>query len=633
MSSINYETRQEIISQALMEIQFARKFKQSKVGNWKTNEDLYYGRKAIGIEARANVDLGQMASFVHTILSKIDNPLTFKFKKRKESQMKRAEMLNALKSIDQEEDNWDIKDITGKKQAIIYGRAIYSYFADSLDGYKAHLNNIDVYDFLIDPSGGGIDLERAMYMGDYGVVKTRAELKRGIREKIYLKTETQDLLSGVGNSTEQTQEEINKRNRTTDNNTYTEKQIQDNDKFKFWNWVTTYDGKRYYLLLCEKGAQAIEVCELTEKFASGLFPYWSWAAFPDLTEFWTPSFCDYVREIFMAQAVSINQMLDNAEQINKPQRLVDVSAIEDLGQLKYRRNGVIEVKAGIDINKAYQTVLVPSINTPLNVFDKLDAIQEKASGVTASAKGVADEDKVGIYKGNQENTADRFGFLNKSYSFGYKRFAKLWESGVREHLIKKVAIDILGPNGVETLEVSKRDIFRKSDDFKVSVEASNAEIALSELEKQTKMNFLIANTQNPTQNPKKAYELQAEIAGFDPDTIKELQDTENFGTASVMGEAMRDLEQIIDGENIPLNQNANTAYQQRFVDYMTENQEHLSESQFRRLQEYMVKIKPIVTRNMVKMGNQLLIKNTMDQAMAGLNPQPPGGVTLPNNIQ
>jgi len=387
------------------------------------------------------------------------------------------------------------------------------------------------------------------------------------------------------------------------------------------------------LLLCEKGAQAIEVCELTEKFASGLFPYWTWAAFPDLTEFWTPSFCDYVREIFMAQAVSINQMLDNAEQINKPQRLVDVSAIEDLGQLKYRRNGVIEVKAGIDINKAYQTVLVPSINTPLNVFDKLDAIQEKASGVTASAKGVADEDKVGIYKGNQENTADRFGFLNKSYSFGYKRFAKLWESGVREHLIKKVAIDILGPNGVETLEVSKRDIFRKSDDFKVSVEASNAEIALSEVEKQTKMNFLMANTQNPTQNPKKAYELQAEIAGFDPDTIKELQGTESFGTAGVMSEAMRDLEQIIDGENIPLNQNANTAYQQRFVDYMTENQEHLSESQFNRLQQYMTKIKPIVTRNMVKMGNQLLIKNTMDQAMAGLNPQPPGGVTLPNNIQ
>jgi hypothetical protein len=38
-----------------------------------------------------------MQEFVHTWLSKIDNPLTFKFTKRKESQLKRVERLNALR--------------------------------------------------------------------------------------------------------------------------------------------------------------------------------------------------------------------------------------------------------------------------------------------------------------------------------------------------------------------------------------------------------------------------------------------------------------------------------------------------------------------------------------------------------
>ena len=151
-------TRDLIVSQALTEIQFARKYKQGKVGNWKINEDLYYGRKPASIDSRANVDLGQMSSFVHTVLSKVDNPLTFKYTKRKDSQLKRVQMLNALKSIDQQNDNWDIKDIVGKKQAIIYGRAIYSYFADSYNGYAPHLDNVDVYDFLIDPSAGGIDI-------------------------------------------------------------------------------------------------------------------------------------------------------------------------------------------------------------------------------------------------------------------------------------------------------------------------------------------------------------------------------------------------------------------------------------------------------------------------------------------
>lgn len=624
MTTIKKEKRDLIITQALSEIGFARRFKQGKVGNWKINEDLYYGRKVKGEEARANVDLGQMSSFAHTILSKIDNPLTVKFSKRKESQLKRVEMLNALVARDSQEDNWDIKDITGKKQAVIYGRAIYSYFADSEYGYCPHLENIDVYDFLVDPAGGGIDLEKAMYMGNYGVVKTRKEIEEGVKNKTYLKDEARILLEGTGNSTDTNQEQINKQNRTNDNNTsfYPSKDIGNPDVYKFWNWVTTYEGERYFLLLSEMGATAIEVCLLKDKFESNLFPYWSWAAFPDLTEFWTPSFCDYVREIFMAQAVSINQMLDNAEQINKPQVLIDVGAFEDLSQIKYRKNGRIEAKAGTDLSKAYQRVETPSINTPIQVFTLLDGIQEKASGVTAAAKGVAENDstsKATIYKGNMENTADRFGYLNKSYAFGYKRFASLYEWGVKEHLIQKVAIDILGPNGIEAVEVSRRQIFRKNEKFNVSVEASNAELALSEAEKQAKLDFLIKNTGNAIQNQKKAYEIEAGIVGFEPDVIKELQDTDNFGNAGIMSEAMRDIEQLIDGEDIPLNQGATTAYKQRFVDYMQDQQEKLKPDQFQRLLDYIAKIDSIIVRNMNRQANDILMQQQMK---AAINPQP-----------
>ena len=38
----------------------------------------------------------------------------------------------------------------------------------------------------------------------------------------------------------------------------------------------------------------IRVEPLSEIFESNLYPFWTWAAFPDLTEFWTPSYCDYV---------------------------------------------------------------------------------------------------------------------------------------------------------------------------------------------------------------------------------------------------------------------------------------------------------------------------------------------------
>ena len=522
MATIPFETRAKIISQALNEVAFARNYKQSKTGNWKLNEDLYYGRKAKSIESRANVDLGQMASFVHTILSKVDNPLVFKFTKRKESQVDRVNKLNALRTSDADRDNWDIKDIAGKKQGVIYGRAIYSYYAESENGYVPHLDNIDVYDFLIDPSAGGLDIEKARYLGDYGVVLSRDDIKDGVKSGTFLKTESQRLLDGSGNNTESNQEKTNKLNRITATGiASTEKEMQDKDKFKFWRWGTTYGGKRYFLLLCEDGANAIEVVELKDKFKSDLWWYWSWASFIDLTEFWTPSYCDYVREIFMAQAVSINQMLDNGEQITKPQTVVNVTAIENLAELKYRRDGVIKVKGAFDINKAFQRVEVPSINTPIQVFTTLESIQEKASGVTAAAQGVSENkssSKVAIYQGNEAAVADRFGLLNKSYSFGYKRFALLYLNGIDEHLVKKQAIDILGPDGINVTMVSRRDIFRKDDKFGIMVEASNAELALSAEEKASKIAFLQAQAivQPPVQNPNKAYELGGDSASHTP---------------------------------------------------------------------------------------------------------------------
>ena len=622
--AINYETRQRIVNQALQELEFARQYKQGKVSNWKTNEDLYYSRKVNQETSRANVDLGAMGSFVHTLLSKIDNPLIFKFVKRKESQLKRVKYLNALRVVDQQNDYWDIKDIVGKKQALIYGRAIYSYTAESIDGYKAHLDNVDVYDYLIDPSAGGIDIERGYYMGRYGVVKSKSEIKAGIKGGIYLRTEATRLVEGSGNSTESSQEETNKQNRTYDTNVWKyQKEIGNPDKFKFWEWYTTYEGERYYLLLQEQGATAIRVEKLTDLFASNLWPFWTWAAFPDLTEFWTPSYCDYVREIFMAQAVSINQMLDNAEQVNKPTKLVNVGAVKNLAELKYRRGGnEIKVNSGVDLNQAVQYLEVPSIDTPIAVYNLLDGIQEKTSGVTAGAKGVSDEDKVGIYEGNQANAADRFGFLNKSYSFGYKRFSLLYEHGVKEHLIKKEAVDILGPNGVEIVEISRRDIFRKNDEFGVMVESSNAETSLSEVEKRTKIAFLNSQAGNPIQNPQKAYEIQASIAGFEEDTVRQLLDTSDYGSAELMSEAERDIEALLDGEKLPPNQAANTAYKQRFVDYLKDNQEKISFEQFTLLSEYVLSLDDVITRNMVAQANDMLFKQQMEMIT---QPQEPMG--------
>ena len=611
---INKQTIDKIAAQSINEIDIARTYKNGKVKSWQSNESMYYGVKETSEDSRANISLGRMQEFVHTLLSKIDNPLVFKFTKRKPSQLSRVELLNSLRRFDADRNFWDLKDIVGKKQGIIYGRAIYAYYASSDEGYQSNLENVDVYDFLIDPACGGIDIENAFFMGRWGVVKTIKQLKDGVKNKIYNKEAVSRLIESGGNSTEENQEETNKRSRSYDQETIGDKENNNHNKFKLWEWFTTYEGERYYILMDNSG-QWIRCEKLSDMFSNDMWPFWTWAAFPDLTEFWTPSYCDYARDLFLAQDASIGQMLDNADAINKPMRAVDVSAIDDVTKLKYRKDGIIPVKKGVDINRAYQTIITPSINTPIQVFEILEGIQEKASGVTAQAKGTADEKgKVGIYQGNEAAMADRFGLLNKSYSFGYKRFAKLYENGVKDHLIKKIAIEILGPNGVEVKQISKRDLYKKGDEYGITVEASNAEMMANKQDRNEKLAFLASEVNNPMINKKKSFEMRALISGLSEEDVRQLLDTNSYGNEKLMSEADRDLESLLMGEVIEINDAANNQYKQRMVDYLRDHKEDINDRQFFAISAYIDSLEDVIFRNEAR-------KLVNEQSQEMLNPE------------
>lgn len=656
------QTNDLIVAQALREILWDRRYKQGKIRNWQKNEEQYYAMKIPMQDARANVELGRMQEFVHTLLSKIRRPLVFKYVKRKNSQTKRVKLLNGLVEADRKLDSWNVKDLVGKKQLAIYGRMVYSYHSQNESGdYQANLENIDVYDFLIDPAGGGIDMEKAKHMGNYGVILMRDELEAGIKDEKYIIQAAQDIIAGSGNNDEVNQEETNKLTRIYGQNTIGKKELHNEDKFKFWRWFTTYKGERYYLLLQERAGRAIRIEKLTDMFsASELYPkapwpYWTAAAFPDLTEFWTPSYCDYVREIFMAQNVTINQMLDNAEAINKPMRKVNVTMIESLSELKYRKDGLIKVKGDFNVNDAYQIVETPVLDAPLKVFDTLEGIHEKASGMNADTKGAADPDgKVAIYEGNKAEIADRFGLLDISYSFGYDRFSRLYELGVRDNLSKKRAIDLVGPDGVTQEMASKRQIFMKGDQYDVAVESSSDEMMETSAEKKLKMDYLnqwvtaqnARLTASPNAelyiNPQKAFEIGAKVVGFKPDQIKELLDVKQDDNDAILAEADADIESILNGETIKPNASADIPYMQRFIDFLTENEEDMKPDMFKKFLDYMQQLgKPIglntargIQQHFIQLLNQVTpgaaLPPTMDlktlaSGMPPPQPNPAGG--------
>lgn len=625
---IKKATRDALTSQALDEIEFARTSKKEVISNWHKNENLYYSKKEDVTVGRANVNLNEAQGFVQSFLSKIHHPYNFKYVKGEEADLRAAKRVNALKEKDRKIGRWDFKVMLSRVQLIVYGRYIFEYHASSKGGYKSVLTPVDIYQFLIDPSAGGLDIEKAFYLGRGGIIKSKKDIQEGIKSGKYLKTEGKELISGTGNISSETQEDIDGQNRWI-NLVNRDRIIDRPDQWKFWEWYTTYKGERYYLLITEDGGKAIRVEKLKDVFKSGKYPFFTAAAYPDLSEFWSPSPMDGVREPMLAKSKSINQMLDNGESINRPMKAFQVGAIKNPALLKYRTDGLIPVKDGVNIDEAVKFFPTAPIQTSIQVYEKLDEITNINSGVNSGVKGQAIEKQVGIYEGNQANAADRFSLVSDSEADAQQRFAELYLEGLDEHLTSKVAIEMIGIKGVEFEEISRKNI-RRNKPFDIMVITSGKAEQMQTTEKRNKLTFLSskANDQTGTYNKKVLAEMEASIAGFTSDETKYMLDTKNDGEIELMSEAAQDIQDLLSGKDIEVNDLANTAYMQKFKNYMRDEKDYMVKhpDTANRFFEYMSRLQPLVMQNMqAEMDKQLTnegLPSSVGQAN-GMNFQAP----------
>jgi hypothetical protein len=616
MALAHYKKRDELAKQALKEIDFSYRYKKARMTSWNKNEDMMnpdksspsvvspYGGSTQQADTRAQVPLYKMHGYVHTILSKIDSPLTFKYIKGETSDLKKSKLMNSIKDKDAKIGRWNFKDLMGKRDAAIYGRAIYLYMTRNDKGqYRSLLNLIDPKDFLIDPDVGGLcteeedgsGVEKAAYLGWWNTRLTRAQITKGIKDGIYYKKVAEELIDGGTNTKAKTNQDNDKDNRKPSGAPH--ERYKNENQYIFYTWITTDENdNRYYLVLTPSG-DCIRCEPWKDIRKSGKYPIWTWAAFPDPREFWTPSYCDFARGIFQAQEKSINQSLDNSEQINRPQTAVNVDYVRNLAQVRYRKDGYIEIEGNVDVNRVLQTRQTPAIEGPFKVYDKLESIVESESGVTADVKGTSDEDTLGIYEGNLMQAGDRFGLLNKSYAEGYYRFAVLHKEGVMQDLKKKTAVQILGPMGLEIEMVSARDLKPYQNDYDILVESSLAEAQSNLAGSKNKLTFLGAYKGDQTINQKVLFETQATIAGVDDDTIKRLLDTSDYNAIEVVAQADEAFQIILGGETAPLYKDANTAFLQRLHDLSDKYDHELSPEQHAAVFSYIESIVPIVEKN------------------------------------
>jgi hypothetical protein len=617
----------KIINQLSREFDSAMAFKQGRVAAWQSSEDLYFGKVKKTLKNRSCVPIPVMSGFINTLFSKIDEPPNLKFEPTEESDTRIASKVQSLYQKDKKSQDygWDMADLGAKKMAAFYGRGIFKAYGERNPDYRFNLDAVDPYNFYIDPLGGGW-MENARYLGESGIWRDKETIQRGVDRGIYDKDEVAKLFStenadgNVNDGGDQNQ----KANRFSVLNLSNEHNYTGDNLFNLVESGTTFEGERYYCLWSYEKKAILRWEKLTDVFKSNLWWWASFAPYHDENIFWTLSPADDIRPVAQAMFVLLNQELDNRQRTNWNMMAFDPDLFEG-ENLDWRPDGRIMGKKGSikPLQNGIYQFQTPQLNGTINLVQYLDEMMGQKSGVTASAQGQSQNDKVGIYYGDMQQVADRLGLISKYYQNCWKAIGRRYVWNLHENLPRNTAIKMIGVKGASWEVVNRADI---NPDMDIDVESANAQMSLDIVKKKSRQEALIGIQNNPalTQavNNKWLLEQILLTGDYTEEDVRRAMD-KDWGNNELLAEAAEAIEKIVRNKEVKPNRQANAAYLQKILDYAVDETDD-DFATFNKLMAYIDACVPFVIENM---SRQLPIPT--EQPLTG-QPGAPQATPTPN---
>lgn len=588
----------EIVLQCSKEYEHDLAYRQKREGDWQTIEDLYYGKKKKSLVSRANVHIPKMQGTIETFVSKIDDPPNISYEAVEEGDRPKAHKMNALFKRDVQLGNWDLKDVVGKKEGAIYGRAIYKKYSTSENGFTDFLEVVDPLDFLIDPLSGGIEsIERAKHLGQDNIIRSIYDLEDAeVYDQENVKMIAQQIISDMSADNKYS----SKTQRRTALGLSDAVYISD-ESVKLVEWYTYYKGKRVYCLFSKEHFRAVRCLPLKDVFASDEFPFATWAPFPRLDEFWTPGLGELIKEPNIIQNVIVSQILDNNAYRNYGMKAYDKTKLSNPAELVPKPMGKIGVNG--PPRDAILNIEFPTLDNAVAAYNLIDSIFDKETGVTANAKGTPNTKRMSAteFAGLLDQVADRFFAANNTYKACMRRLAQLYYYGVEENMTQARRIRILGARGFEWAEVSAADV---KGDFDIL-------ISTGAMDEQNKMamrdrfgEYVVRNRQNPRINQKFLDEKEAQIFGFENEELERLMNPEMESDWEILAEAAQENEKMLRKDVRP-NTSATTGHIEKHLMYVRTT-DGLSAEVRRRILAHAKSELPIAQKNEELHANTLI---------------------------
>lgn len=569
----------EAVKVAQRQVETGLVFRKPRFDQIQANEDMYFGKERPALKGRFNIpfDTLVMRSYVRTLMSKIDEPVRLTFKSDENPRAAKKIEAAWVKESGPTTGKWDMKDRLAKKLAILSGRAIYCKYSESAPEFKDHLRVVDHWDFVTEPQGGAfLDDHTSHY--ELNVFKTRNELQVGAADgrydraqvlKLFSRTEEKDTKEAEAAYTAK-QSRFAALNLDPIANNYVGEPLS-----RLTQGVMNFKGAKFWVVFDKETGIWVRFEPIKRVFESGLSPYTSWAADEEAFIFWSLAPADDIRPTAEGMRVTLNEGLSNLQRRNWDMRGYDMKKVPDPKQLEFRPDGLVgfNLLPGESINNAIYEFTTPD-NTQIvvNMVDYLNSFLGEKAGVTPGMQGNADEAKVGIYFGNIQQVADRFGLLNRFYTQAHAELGQRFDWGLYEHAPEDYMVRILGPQGASWEKITKEE---RDLDYSVTPVSANAEAQANMVKAEKRSVALDKILARPELiahvNPKKLAEQIFRFGEFEEEDIKTLMDTENYGSEEILAEAGMAIKLILEGGEPKKNLSATSGYIQKIVDFAKSN--------------------------------------------------------------
>lgn len=644
------ELAQEAVTIATKQLMASTEFKKPRLARLARYWELYDGKTSKKLRQLFNVPIPVFPGMVDTLNAQYDTPVQLKFQEGDAADYFKVLKINGAFQMEvmstAENTKWDSKLRLARKHAIINGRGILKYTAESDPEYKSILDTVNLKNFHFQPRGG-LYLENHLFAGEEDVEKTQSELIAGARAGLYNKAQVKKLI-GTCNDGEYLPDgnmEMGERlsrfkplGLDPDNHSYVGQQV-----YKLAQWILEIDGVRWYLCFHPWSMTWLRFEKWESICSSGLYPWDTYATHEDDENFLSKSYGDDLYAASDAIVAMFNQELTNREKRNFGARAYDKDMFTDVRKLDeamHRPDGLVpaDTKGGSRrISEGIYEFKVGELGGTVNLIDWITGTLGRNSGANDLAMGSVQEasKKASVTFAEQKSVSKRLSWAAQPFQEMMASLGKKYIYGLKDHMPSKMAIKLLGEHGWDWDQITRLDL-DTTKDVDVLITSTDKQVADNEMKMQRRKEALAGVAQSPNINPIwRDEEVLRSVGGYDDVEIAIALDTKTYSDRKSLAKAAEAIQVILQGKKPEVWHGANTAFMQKIKDFAVDNRTTLK-AKYDVLMEYVLQHVEIAKENMERkamedaaMMQQQQLQQTAAEGVPAEKPASgiPGGIS------